>query len=199
MATLTLFEKLDNIESRYQELTAQLSSPEVLGDSARYQKLARTHADLSAMVEKYRQWKELEKGVREAKQMMVESDDAEMKQLAHEEERQLLERKEIVENELKRLLLPRDPNDEKNVILEIRAGTGGDEAALFAARRTVREYALFGGAHHALAQWAGGLEAGRKIADQEPRQGHARASRAALRDGAAEAARANRRGATGPN
>ena len=132
MATLTLFEKLDHIESRYQELTAQLSSPEVLGDSSRYQKLARTHADLAEVVEKYRQWKELEKGVRETKQMMVESEDAEMKQLAHEEERQLLERKEIVENELKRLLLPRDPNDEKNVILEIRAGTGGDEAALFA-------------------------------------------------------------------
>src|SRR5438128_5785564 len=133
MATLTLFEKLDQIESRYQELTAQLSSPEVLSDSSRYQKLARTHADLSEVVEKYRQLKELEKGLREAKQMLVESEDAEMKQLAHEEERQLLERKEIVENELKRLLLPRDPNDEKNVILEIRAGTGGDEAALFAA------------------------------------------------------------------
>src|SRR5690242_15760846 len=133
MSTLTLFEKLDQIESRYQELTAQLSSPEVLGDSSRYQKLARTHADLAEVVEKYRQWKELEKGLRETKQMLVESEDAEMKQLAHEEERQLLERKEIVENELKRLLLPRDPNDEKNVILEIRAGTGGDEASLFAA------------------------------------------------------------------
>jgi peptide chain release factor 1 len=133
MATLTLFEKLDQIESRYQELTAQLSSPEVLSDSSRYQKLARTHADLSEVVEKYRQLKELEKGLRDTKQMLVESEDAEMKQLAHEEERQLLERKGIVENELKRLLLPRDPNDEKNVILEIRAGTGGDEAALFAA------------------------------------------------------------------
>jgi peptide chain release factor 1 len=133
MATLTLFEKLDQIESRYQELTTQLSSPEVLSDSSRYQKLARTHADLSGVVEKYRRWKELEKGLRETKQMLVESEDAEMKQLAHEEERQLLERRDIVENELKRLLLPRDPNDEKNVILEIRAGTGGDEAALFAA------------------------------------------------------------------
>ena len=133
MATLTLFEKLDQIESRYQELTAQLSSPEVLGDSSRYQKLARTHADLAEVVEKYRRWKELEKGLRETKQMLVESEDPEMKQLAHEEERHLLERKEIVEHELKRLLLPKDPNDDKNVILEIRAGTGGDEAALFAA------------------------------------------------------------------
>src|SRR5579862_9272986 len=133
MAALTLFEKLDQIESRYQELTEQISSPEVLGDSARYQKLARTHADLSAMVEKYREWKELEKGLRETKQMLVENEDAEIQQLAHEEDRRLSERAAIVEYELKRLLLPRDPNDDKNVILEIRAGTGGDEAALFAA------------------------------------------------------------------
>ena len=133
MATVTLFEKLDNIESRYQDLTAQLSSPEVLGDSSRYQKLARTHADLSHVVEKYRQLKELDKGLRDTKQMLVESEDADMKQLAHEEERELFERRNVVESELKRLLLPKDPNDDKNVILEIRAGTGGDEAALFAA------------------------------------------------------------------
>jgi len=132
MATLTLFEKLDQIESRYQDLTAQLSSPEVLNDSSRYQKLARTHADLAEVVEKYREWKNVEKGLRDAKQMVLESEDPEMKQMAHDEERQLLERKDTVENDLKRLLLPRDPNDEKNVILEIRAGTGGDEAALFA-------------------------------------------------------------------
>ena len=99
----------------------------MLGDSARYQKLARTHADLSEMVEKYREWKELEKGLRETKQMLVESEDAEIMELAHEEDRRLTERKVIVEYELKRLLLPRDPNDDKNVILEIRAGTGGDE------------------------------------------------------------------------
>jgi peptide chain release factor 1 len=133
MATLTLFEKLAQIESRYQELTAQLSSPDALNDSSRYQKLARTHADLSEIVEKYREWKEVEKGLREVKQMLAESQDAEMKQLAHDEERTLLEHKDAVENALKRLLLPKDPNDEKNVILEIRAGTGGDEAALFAA------------------------------------------------------------------
>jgi peptide chain release factor 1 len=133
MAALTLFEKLEQIESRYDELTQQLSSPEVLADSVRYQKLARTHGELSEIVEKYREWKQIEKHLRGAQQMLIEAEDAEMKQLAHEEERQLLARKEVVERELKRLLLPRDPNDEKNVILEIRAGTGGDEAALFAA------------------------------------------------------------------
>ncbi|HEX2710805.1 MAG TPA: peptide chain release factor 1 [Candidatus Acidoferrales bacterium] len=132
MATLTLFEKLDQIETRYAELTQQLSAPEVLADSARYQRLARTHGELAEIVAKYREWKQIEKALREARQMHVEADDAEMKQLAHEEERQLNERKEAVERELKLLLLPRDPNDEKNVILEIRAGTGGDEAALFA-------------------------------------------------------------------
>src|SRR3989475_10725921 len=133
MAALTLFEKLEQIESRYDELTQQLSSPEVLADSARYQKLARTHGELSEVVEKYREWKQIEKHLRGAQQMLIEAEDAEMKQLAHEEERQLLARKEVVERELKRLLVPKDPNDEKNVVLEIRAGTGGDEAALFAA------------------------------------------------------------------
>jgi len=133
MAALTLYEKLDQIESRYEEMTTQLSSAEVLADSSRYQKLARTHADLSEMVEKYREWKEIEKGLADTRQMQAESDDPEMKQLAHEAERQLSQRKETVEYQLKRLLLPKDPNDDKNVIVEIRAGTGGDEAALFAA------------------------------------------------------------------
>jgi len=132
MAKLTLFEKLAQIELRYDEMTTQLSSPEIHGDSARYQKLARAHADLSAIVEKFREWKLIEKGLAETKQMQAEAVDPEMKQLAHDEERQLTEKKEAIERQLKLLLLPKDPNDEKNVILEIRAGTGGDEAALFA-------------------------------------------------------------------
>jgi len=133
VATLTLFEKLNQIESRYDELTHQLSSPEVLADSARFQKLARMHAEMGQMVAKYREWKEIERHLRDAQQMLIEAEDAEMKQLAHDEQRQLEERKVAVERELKLLLLPRDPNDEKNIILEIRAGTGGDEAGLFAA------------------------------------------------------------------
>ncbi|HXW62193.1 MAG TPA: peptide chain release factor 1 [Candidatus Acidoferrales bacterium] len=133
MATLTLFEKLDQIESRYDEMTRELSSPEVLADSARYQKLARTHAELEEIVAKYREWKEVEKGLEGAKQLLAESTDTEMKQLAHEEQHSLDARREVVERELKVLLVPKDPNDEKNVIVEIRAGTGGDEASLFAA------------------------------------------------------------------
>jgi peptide chain release factor 1 len=126
MANLTLFQKLENIESRYEELTQQLSSPEVHNDSARFQKLAKTHADMAAMVAKYREWKEIEKGLLGTKQMLVEAEDAELKQMAHDEEHELEARRETVERELK------DPNDDKNVILEIRAGTGGDEASLFA-------------------------------------------------------------------
>jgi peptide chain release factor 1 len=132
MPNLTLFEKLDQIEVRYDELTQQLSSPEILADSARYQKLAKTHAEMSEIVARYREWKEIEKGLQGAKQLLLESDDAEMKQMAHDETRTLEARRDTVERELKVLLIPKDPNDEKNVIVEIRAGTGGDEASLFA-------------------------------------------------------------------
>jgi peptide chain release factor 1 len=128
-----LFEKLKHIESMYDQMTRDLSSADVLADSARYQKLAKQHADLSEIVRKYREWKEITKGLEGAKQLLRETDDAEMKQMAHEEEHTLEARRETVERELKVLLLPKDPNDEKNVIVEIRAGTGGDEASLFAA------------------------------------------------------------------
>jgi len=127
----TMFDKLDQIEKRYEELTTELSSPEVTADSARFQKIAKTHADLGEVVEKYREWKKIEQGLAGTKQLLAEGD-AEMKQLAQDEEHQLTEQRAAIEEQLRRLLVPRDPNDEKNVILEIRAGTGGDEAALFA-------------------------------------------------------------------
>src|SRR5437899_6600713 len=133
MAVLTLNEKLDQLGARYDELTQQLSTSEVASDSARYQKVAKQHAELEEIVEKHREYKQIEKDLAGAHQMFIEADDAEMKQMAHEEEKHLQERKEAVERELKLLLLPKDPNDEKSVIVEIRAGTGGDEAALFAA------------------------------------------------------------------
>jgi peptide chain release factor 1 len=132
MANLTLFEKLDQIEGRYDEMTHELSSPEVHADSGRYQKLAKQHAELGGIVSKYREWKDIEKGLQGARELLRETDDAEMKLMAHDEERALEVRRETVERELKVLLLPKDPNDEKNVIVEIRAGTGGDEASLFA-------------------------------------------------------------------
>ncbi len=128
----TLFEKLENIETKYDQLTLQLSSPEVHNDSSRFQKLAKTHADMAEMVAKYREWKEIEKGLLGTQQLLVEAEDAEMKQMAHDEARALEARRGNVERDLKFLMLPKDPNDDKNVIVEIRAGTGGDEASLFA-------------------------------------------------------------------
>jgi peptide chain release factor 1 len=113
-------------------MTSELSSPEVVSDSARFQKLAKQHADLEAIVNKHREYKQVEKDLAGAHQLVVESQDAEMRHMAQDEEKQLTAQKETVERELKLLLLPRDPNDEKNVIVEIRAGTGGDEAAIFA-------------------------------------------------------------------
>jgi peptide chain release factor 1 len=128
----TLYEKLKQVEARYDEMSQQLSSPEVLADSSRIQKLAKNHSELSEIVAKYRKWKKIEQGLREAKQMANDAEDLEMRQMAHEEEKQLTTQLAEIEEELKVLLLPRDPLDEKNVILEIRAGTGGDEAGLFA-------------------------------------------------------------------
>ena len=132
MAALTLSEKLDQLDARYQEMTQELSTPEVVTDTARFQKLAKQHADLEAIVNKHREFKQIEKDLAGAHQMVVESEDAEMRHMAQEEEKLLATRKEQTERELKLLLLPHDPIDDKNIILEIRAGTGGDEAGIFA-------------------------------------------------------------------
>src|SRR6266403_296025 len=132
MAVITLSEKLDQLGARYDDLTQQLSTQELVSDSSRFQKVAKQHAELSEIVAKHREYKQIEKDMAGAHQMYLEADDSEMKQLAHDEEKQLAARKETVERELKLLLLPKDPNDEKSVIVEIRAGTGGDEAAIFA-------------------------------------------------------------------
>ena len=133
MSTLTLSEKLDQLDARYQEMTQELSTPEVVTDSARFQKLAKQHAELEEIVTKHREFKQVEKDLAGAHQMVVESEDADMRHMAQEEEKLLLARKEQIERELKLLLLPKDPIDDKNIILEIRAGTGGDEAGIFAA------------------------------------------------------------------
>jgi len=132
MAVLTLTEKLDQLGARYDELSQQLSTSEVASDSARFQKIAKQHAELEEIVAKHREYKRIVKDLAGAHQLFLEADDAEMKQMAHEEEKALAARKETAERELKLLLLPKDPNDEKSVLIEIRAGTGGDEAGLFA-------------------------------------------------------------------
>src|ERR1043166_9824718 len=144
MAVLTLTEKLDQLDSRYEEMTQQLSSAEIVADSSRFQKVAKQHAELAEIVSKHREYKQIEKDLAGAHEMFLEANDQEMKQRAHEEEKQLAARKENVERELKLLLLPKDPNDEKSVILEIRAGTAGAEAAIFAGD-LYRTYSRFAG------------------------------------------------------
>jgi peptide chain release factor 1 len=128
-----MLEKLEQIESRYEALTAEMSSPEVYSDQSAYAKLAKQHRQLGEVVTKYREWKTLKDELSGAKELLDMSDDEEMRELARVEMDTLQARLEQTEEELRILLLPRDPNDEKNVILEIRAGTGGDEATLFAA------------------------------------------------------------------
>src|SRR5216110_35834 len=128
-----MFDRLDQIEARYEELNQALASPEITGDSARYQKTAKAHSEISEIVEKYREYKDLVKGIAESKAVLADEKDPEMRAYAQEELDKLEPRVAGIEAELKVLLLPKDPNDEKNVIIEIRAGTGGDEATMFAA------------------------------------------------------------------
>ena len=128
-----MLEKLEQIEARYEDLTAQLSSPELWNDQSAYAKAAKQHRQLGEMVGKYREWKAMREELAGARELYEASDDEEMREMARVEVESLTERITDVEEKLRLLLLPRDPNDEKNVILEIRAGTGGDEASLFAA------------------------------------------------------------------
>jgi len=127
-----MFERLDQIEARYEELTSALASPDIMNDSSKYQKTAKAHAEISEVVEKYREFKDLRKGIAESRAMLADEKDPEMRAYAEEELASLEARVGRVEEDLKVLLLPKDPNDDKNIILEIRAGTGGDEATLFA-------------------------------------------------------------------
>ncbi len=128
-----MFDRLEQIEARYEELTRALASPEITQDSGKFQKTAKAHSEIAPLVEKYREYKDLNRGIAETREMLAQESDPEMKQMAQEELHSLEQRFAQAEQDLKVLLIPKDPNDEKNVILEIRAGTGGDEASLFAA------------------------------------------------------------------
>jgi len=140
-----MFERLEQIEARYESLGQQLADPEIISDQPKYQKIAKQHRDLEPVVEKYREYKQVTHGIAEAKAMMLDSD-PELRAMAEEELLNLEERAPAIEEDLKILLLPKDPNDEKNVIIEIRAGTGGDEASLFAAE-IFRMYSRFAEQH----------------------------------------------------
>ncbi|MCE5244111.1 MAG: peptide chain release factor 1 [Syntrophobacteraceae bacterium] len=128
-----MFDRLESVEERFRKLEEDLSNPGLLGNQKEYQKLAREHAEISPIVEAYRHYKELKQQIQDNQNLLEHEADAEMRELIRQEVADLRGQVEAAEVELKLMLAPRDPNDDKNVILEIRAGTGGDEAALFAA------------------------------------------------------------------
>jgi peptide chain release factor 1 len=127
-----MFDKLTATEQQYEQLLQQLGSAEVQNDPAEYRKQAKQLSDLEPLVERFRDYKTVAKNIAEAEEMLA-SGDADLRELAQEEMKSLSQRRDALVAELKIMLVPKDPNDEKNVVLEIRAGTGGDEAALFAA------------------------------------------------------------------
>ncbi|MER3419049.1 MAG: peptide chain release factor 1 [Chloroflexota bacterium] len=128
-----MWERLQALEQRYDELTAEMARPEVAADYQRFQELDRERAALEPVVTLYREYRRVSQAADEARAVLHESDDRELRELAREELQAASERLEALEEQLKRELLPKDPRDEKDVIVEIRAGTGGDEAGLFAA------------------------------------------------------------------
>ncbi|HUX43903.1 MAG TPA: peptide chain release factor 1 [Terracidiphilus sp.] len=140
-----MIDRLEQLEQRYDDLQAQFSLPEVLSDHERYQKTAKAIREIEAPVEKYRELKQVRKGLAEARTMLAESD-PDFRAMATEEIAALEPRLSALEEALKILLLPKDPNDDRNVVLEIRAGTGGDEASLFAAE-VFRMYTRFAELH----------------------------------------------------
>ncbi len=137
-----MFEKLAQIEKSYEDLTEQISQPEFMSDMSVYAKLMKQHRSLGEIVEKYRDVRKMTEDLQGAKDLAAMADDDEMREMAAIEIAEIEEKLPAAEEALKTLLLPKDPNDEKNVILEIRAGTGGDEATLFAAE-ILRMYARY--------------------------------------------------------
>ena len=134
-----MFQKLEDVEKRYEDLTVKISDPEVIAQNKEWQKMMKEHAELTPIVEKYREYKKVEQSIKDSEEMLS---DPELKELAQEE---LKEAKEILpklEEEIKFLLIPKDPDDDKNTICEIRAGTGGEEAALFAGE-LFRMYSMY--------------------------------------------------------
>lgn len=143
-----MFEKLSFLEAQYEELAARISDPEVIADQDTWRKLCKEHADMTPIVEKYREYKANEETIEDAKAMMDDPEtDKEFKEMLAEETKAAKENIARIEEELKILLLPKDPNDDKNVMVEIRGGAGGDEAALFAGD-LFRMYSMYADRQH---------------------------------------------------
>ena len=140
-----MFDRLDQLEARYEELGVQLSDPKIVNDQENYRKVAKQHRDMEPTVEKFREFRKLRSAVADAKAMLSESD-PDLREMAQAELAELEPKLTTTEEELKVLLLPKDPNDDKNIVLELRAGTGGDEASLFVAE-VFRMYLRFAEQH----------------------------------------------------
>ena len=128
-----MFDRLEDLVIRYEEVMGELQEPDVANDANRFRSLMKEQSDLAPIVEAYKEYKQCKQNVEDSLMMLEEESDEEMRELAKEELNESKNRIEELEKEMKILLLPKDPNDDKNVIVEIRAGAGGDEAALFAA------------------------------------------------------------------
>lgn len=139
-----MFEKLEAVEKRYDELTTQISDPAIIANNNEWRKLIKEHSSMEDVVVKYKEYKQIENNMNEAKEMM---EDPEMKELAEEEYYNSKEKLSKIEEELKLLLIPKDPNDDKSVICEIRGGAGGEEASLFAAT-LFRMYGMYAERKH---------------------------------------------------
>jgi peptide chain release factor 1 len=133
MKGVTMFEKLESVEEKYLQLTKDIADPEIISDQQKWQRLMKEHAHMEPIVKKYKAYRQTEKAVQESQEMLADkSIDADFKAMCEEEIKTQSARQKQLEKDLKILLIPKDPNDDKNVIVEIRAGAGGDEAALFA-------------------------------------------------------------------
>jgi len=128
-----MFDKLEFIEEKYEDLSHKISDPEIIADQNQWKKLVKEHADIEPLVEKFREYKSVLKGIEDSEEMLKEEEDKELLEMIRMELDDLEEKKAALEEQLKIMLLPKDPNDEKNVIVEIRGAAGGEEAALFAA------------------------------------------------------------------
>src|SRR6056297_3116783 len=127
-----MLEKLESIREKHEELARKLSDPDVIANQKEFQKLAKAHASLTEIVERYEEYRSVLAQLEDSKEMLASETDPEMRDMMETELESLAARKPLLEEEINLLLLPKDPNDDKNVIMEIRGGAGGDEAALFA-------------------------------------------------------------------
>lgn len=144
---IVMFDKLEDILRHFEEIEEEMMNPDIMNDQNKYKNLRKEHADLSDIVEKYKEYKAAQNSIEESLTMLSEESDEEIREMAKEELNDCKQRMVKIEEEIKILLIPKDPNDDKNVIVEIRGGAGGDEAALFASQ-LYRMYVMYAERNH---------------------------------------------------